>query len=194
MTLGCDREPAVVPTTGVPGHSEPGDAGPADPFGPARLGPVQPRNRVLMAATFEGMSPAGVVSSSLVDFHRRVAAGGVAASPEPPARRTPRARRSRLSSATPARSAQSAGDTSGRPRARPWRERGCTRSRSARSTRSSTILRAAPGMLGGRWFRRGRTALRPPLSGVGVPQPAVEPANRAGPPRTDQQSLSRRPG
>ena len=67
-----------MPTTGVPGNSEPGDAGPADPFGPARLGPVQLRNRVLKAATFEGMSPAGVVSSSLVDFHRRMAAGGVA--------------------------------------------------------------------------------------------------------------------
>lgn len=51
---------------------------PADPFGPARLGPVQLRNRVLKAATFEGMSPANVVSGSLVDFHRRFAAGGVA--------------------------------------------------------------------------------------------------------------------
>lgn len=27
-----------------------------DPFGPARLGPVSLRNRVLKAATFEGMS------------------------------------------------------------------------------------------------------------------------------------------
>jgi len=51
---------------------------PADPFGPARLGPIQLRNRVLKAATFEGMSPANVVSGSLIDFHRRFAAGGAA--------------------------------------------------------------------------------------------------------------------
>ncbi len=51
---------------------------PADPFGPATLGPVQLRNRVIKAATFEGMSPGGVVSKTLIDFHRRMAAGGVA--------------------------------------------------------------------------------------------------------------------
>jgi 2,4-dienoyl-CoA reductase-like NADH-dependent reductase (Old Yellow Enzyme family) len=50
---------------------------PPDPFGPARLGPVSLRNRVLKAATFEGMSPANVVSQSLIDFHRLLAAGGV---------------------------------------------------------------------------------------------------------------------
>ena len=50
----------------------------ADPFGPAKLGPVDLRNRVLKAATFEGMSPGGVVSGSLIDFHRRMAVGGVA--------------------------------------------------------------------------------------------------------------------
>jgi 2,4-dienoyl-CoA reductase-like NADH-dependent reductase (Old Yellow Enzyme family) len=49
---------------------------PANPFVPARLGPVQLRNRVVKAATFEGMSPAGVVSASLIEFHRRIAAGG----------------------------------------------------------------------------------------------------------------------
>ena len=49
-----------------------------DPFGPARLGPVSLRNRVLKAATFEGMSPGGVVSQSLIDFHRQIAAGGAA--------------------------------------------------------------------------------------------------------------------
>ncbi len=47
-----------------------------DPFAPARLGPAQLRNRVIKAATFEGMSPAGLVSASLVEFHRRIAAGG----------------------------------------------------------------------------------------------------------------------
>jgi 2,4-dienoyl-CoA reductase-like NADH-dependent reductase (Old Yellow Enzyme family) len=51
---------------------------PPDAFGPARLGRVSLRNRVLKAATFEGMSPAGLVSESLVDFHRRIAAGGAA--------------------------------------------------------------------------------------------------------------------
>ncbi len=49
----------------------------ADPFAPASLGPAQLRNRVVKAATFEGMSPAGLVSASLIEFHRRMAAGGV---------------------------------------------------------------------------------------------------------------------
>jgi 2,4-dienoyl-CoA reductase-like NADH-dependent reductase (Old Yellow Enzyme family) len=51
---------------------------PADPFGPTSLGPVRLRNHVVKAATFEGMSPRGVVSPALIDFHRRIAAGGVA--------------------------------------------------------------------------------------------------------------------
>jgi 2,4-dienoyl-CoA reductase-like NADH-dependent reductase (Old Yellow Enzyme family) len=51
---------------------------PADPFSPAALGPLLLRNRIIKAATFEGMSPASVVSSTLIDFHRRMAAGGVA--------------------------------------------------------------------------------------------------------------------
>lgn len=50
----------------------------ADPFGPARIGPVALRNRVFKAATFEGMSPAGVVTDNLIEFHRAMAAGGVA--------------------------------------------------------------------------------------------------------------------
>jgi 2,4-dienoyl-CoA reductase-like NADH-dependent reductase (Old Yellow Enzyme family) len=62
--------------TSPPGPHRP--AMPADPFGPARLGSVSLRNRVLKAATFEGMSPAGLVSDSLIEFHRRMAAGGVA--------------------------------------------------------------------------------------------------------------------
>lgn len=51
---------------------------PPDPFAPARLGPVRLRNRIIKAATFEGMSPRGLVTDALVEFHRRVAAGGVA--------------------------------------------------------------------------------------------------------------------
>jgi 2,4-dienoyl-CoA reductase-like NADH-dependent reductase (Old Yellow Enzyme family) len=48
-----------------------------DPFGPARLGPVTLRNRIVKAATFEGRTREHVVSDELVEFHRQVAAGGV---------------------------------------------------------------------------------------------------------------------
>jgi 2,4-dienoyl-CoA reductase-like NADH-dependent reductase (Old Yellow Enzyme family) len=51
---------------------------PPDPFAPATLGPVPLRNRVLKAATFEGMSPRNTVTASLIEFHRRMAAGGTA--------------------------------------------------------------------------------------------------------------------
>jgi 2,4-dienoyl-CoA reductase-like NADH-dependent reductase (Old Yellow Enzyme family) len=50
---------------------------PPDPFAPATLGPARLGNRVIKAATFEGLSPRGLVSTSLIDFHRRFAAGGV---------------------------------------------------------------------------------------------------------------------
>ena len=46
-------------------------------FSPAGLGPVTLRNRVVKAATFEGMTPEGSVSDRLIEFHRRFAAGGV---------------------------------------------------------------------------------------------------------------------
>jgi 2,4-dienoyl-CoA reductase-like NADH-dependent reductase (Old Yellow Enzyme family) len=52
-------------------------AAPPDPLAPATLGPVRLRNRVLKAATFEGMTPKSLVSDRLIAFHRRVAAGGV---------------------------------------------------------------------------------------------------------------------
>jgi len=42
------------------------------------LGPVRLRNRFIKAATFEGRSPRGAVTDELVDFHRTMAAGGVA--------------------------------------------------------------------------------------------------------------------
>jgi 2,4-dienoyl-CoA reductase-like NADH-dependent reductase (Old Yellow Enzyme family) len=51
-------------------------SGPA-PFEAARLGPVTLRNRIIKAATFEGRTPKRVVTDDLVEFHRRVAAGGV---------------------------------------------------------------------------------------------------------------------
>jgi 2,4-dienoyl-CoA reductase-like NADH-dependent reductase (Old Yellow Enzyme family) len=48
-----------------------------DVFEPAPLGPLRLRNRVIKAATYEGMSPGGVASDALVEFHRQLAAGGV---------------------------------------------------------------------------------------------------------------------
>ncbi len=50
------------------------------PFEPYQLGPVKLRNRIIKAATFEGMMPRGAVTDELIDFHRRVAAGGAALS------------------------------------------------------------------------------------------------------------------
>ena len=47
-------------------------------FEPAALGPLTLRNRIIKAATFEGCTPDGVVSPELIEFHRRVAAGGAA--------------------------------------------------------------------------------------------------------------------
>ena len=49
----------------------------ADPLAPAKLGPISLRNRVIKAATFEGLTPKGLVSDELIEFHRRPAAGGV---------------------------------------------------------------------------------------------------------------------
>jgi 2,4-dienoyl-CoA reductase-like NADH-dependent reductase (Old Yellow Enzyme family) len=46
-------------------------------FEPAQLGPITLRNRTIKAATFEGLTPHGLVTDELIDFHRRVAAGGV---------------------------------------------------------------------------------------------------------------------
>ncbi|MGV9661882.1 NADH:flavin oxidoreductase [Nocardia niigatensis] len=48
-----------------------------DVLAPARLGPVTLRNRIIKSATFEHMAPGALVSDELIDFHRRVAAGGV---------------------------------------------------------------------------------------------------------------------
>ena len=49
-------------------------------FAPATLGPLTLRNRIVKAATFEGVMPGGKVSDELIEFHRRVAAGGAALS------------------------------------------------------------------------------------------------------------------
>jgi 2,4-dienoyl-CoA reductase-like NADH-dependent reductase (Old Yellow Enzyme family) len=49
-------------------------------FEQADLGPVHLRNRIIKAATFEGVMPGGQVTDALIEFHRRVAAGGAAMS------------------------------------------------------------------------------------------------------------------
>ncbi|NDU77029.1 NADH:flavin oxidoreductase [Actinomadura sp. DSM 109109] len=46
-------------------------------FEKARLGPLTLRNRVIKAATSEGMTPDGLVTDELIEYHRRPAAGGV---------------------------------------------------------------------------------------------------------------------
>jgi 2,4-dienoyl-CoA reductase-like NADH-dependent reductase (Old Yellow Enzyme family) len=46
-------------------------------FGPARLGGLELRNRIIKTATYEGMSPGGVPSDALIRHHRELAAGGV---------------------------------------------------------------------------------------------------------------------
>ncbi|RJL36200.1 NADH:flavin oxidoreductase [Bailinhaonella thermotolerans] len=56
----------------------PKDASPPAVFEPARLGPLTLRNRILKAATFEGMTRGALAGDDLIEFHRRHAAGGVA--------------------------------------------------------------------------------------------------------------------
>jgi 2,4-dienoyl-CoA reductase-like NADH-dependent reductase (Old Yellow Enzyme family) len=48
-----------------------------DPFAPATLGPITLRNRIIKSATFEGVMPEALVTEQLIDYHRKVAAGGV---------------------------------------------------------------------------------------------------------------------
>jgi 2,4-dienoyl-CoA reductase-like NADH-dependent reductase (Old Yellow Enzyme family) len=48
-----------------------------DALEPAQLGPLTLRNRILKAATYEGMSPGGRPSAALVEHHRALARGGV---------------------------------------------------------------------------------------------------------------------
>lgn len=55
----------------------PPTAAATDPFAPARLGPATLPNRLIKAATFEGLGHDHLVSDALVEFHRAFAAGGV---------------------------------------------------------------------------------------------------------------------
>ncbi|SCF59422.1 NADH:flavin oxidoreductase [Streptomyces sp. Ncost-T10-10d] len=48
-----------------------------DVLAPAQLGPVKLRNRVIKAATYEGLSHKSLVTKDLVDFHVAYARGGV---------------------------------------------------------------------------------------------------------------------
>jgi 2,4-dienoyl-CoA reductase-like NADH-dependent reductase (Old Yellow Enzyme family) len=48
-----------------------------DAFAPVQLGPIRLRNRIIKAATYEGLSRRGLVTRELIDFHSAPAAGGV---------------------------------------------------------------------------------------------------------------------
>ena len=61
-----------MPTTNLPLITPAPDA-----FAPYQLGPLTLRNRIVKAATYEGLSRRGLVTDELIDFHRAPAAGGV---------------------------------------------------------------------------------------------------------------------
>ncbi len=46
-------------------------------FSPFNLGPVQLRNRTIRAAAFEGMCPNNLPSDELIDYHKKIALGGI---------------------------------------------------------------------------------------------------------------------
>jgi 2,4-dienoyl-CoA reductase-like NADH-dependent reductase (Old Yellow Enzyme family) len=46
-------------------------------FESGQLGPITLRNRIIKAATFEGATPRGQVTDALIEYHVKVAAGGV---------------------------------------------------------------------------------------------------------------------
>ncbi len=48
------------------------------PFEPATLGPLRLRNRIIKAATFEGVMPRGAGTDELINFHVAVGGGGAA--------------------------------------------------------------------------------------------------------------------
>ena len=54
-----------------------GEASPRRIFSSAQLGGLTLRNRVIKAATYEGMCPDGIPSPGLTKHHRDLAAGGV---------------------------------------------------------------------------------------------------------------------
>lgn len=50
---------------------------PPEPFAPAPLGPIELRNRLIKAATYEHMARDGLVTDELIDFHVAFGEGGV---------------------------------------------------------------------------------------------------------------------
>ena len=46
-------------------------------FVPTKLGPIELRNRVIKAATFEGMAIDNMVTDALIDFHKAFAIGRI---------------------------------------------------------------------------------------------------------------------
>lgn len=48
-----------------------------DPLTPAKLGPIELRNRIIKSATFEGVTTGALVTDDLIDFHVAVGKGGV---------------------------------------------------------------------------------------------------------------------
>ena len=50
-----------------------------DAFEPAQLGPLTLRNRIIKAATFEGVMPRGAVTDELIDRLRNAEASEIAA-------------------------------------------------------------------------------------------------------------------
>jgi 2,4-dienoyl-CoA reductase-like NADH-dependent reductase (Old Yellow Enzyme family) len=64
----------------------------ASPFSPFRLRGLTLRNRVIKAATFEGMCPEGMPTSALVEYHRGIARGGAALTTVASAAVTPQGR------------------------------------------------------------------------------------------------------
>ncbi|GAB99136.1 putative oxidoreductase [Gordonia namibiensis NBRC 108229] len=66
------------PTTSLPITESTPPAPPhPDPLAPARIGPVELRNRVIKSATFEGVTTNALVTDALIDFHVAVGEGGV---------------------------------------------------------------------------------------------------------------------
>lgn len=50
---------------------------PSSAFNPGRLGKLALKNKIIKAATFEGMTPGGVPGAPLTEFHTRICEGGV---------------------------------------------------------------------------------------------------------------------
>lgn len=69
---------AMADGPGKTGSTGQAPQGAPDVLAPARLGPLRLRNRVIKAATFEGVTPDALVTQELIDYHLRPAAGGVA--------------------------------------------------------------------------------------------------------------------